>query len=178
MIQRWLVPAGATVFSFLLLLAALASPFFLFFTLGLPPCEDESVFYDLTRLAVPASLLASAVWLHRLKHAPRTPAFLVALAVPTVALGANAIAARLEIDRQAACEKRDLTQARVSCGANPAHYRAGKDQFGNATLTLVAPGTTDESWDCLWNWATHNGSVSLLVDESVYEQHRRMRGRS
>src|SRR3990170_8784150 len=100
MIERYLVPAGSTILSFLLLLAALLSPFFLFSPLGLPPCENESAFYDLTRLAVPISLLVSAVWLYRLRHNPRTPAFLAALAVSTIALGANAFAARLEVGRQ------------------------------------------------------------------------------
>jgi len=126
MIERWLVPAAATIFSFLLLLAALVSPFFLFLTLAPPPCENESAFYDLTRSAVPLSLLASAVWLYRLRHHPRMRAFLAALAISTIALGANAVAARLEGGRQAACEKRDLVQAKVSCGVTQRIIEAAK----------------------------------------------------
>jgi hypothetical protein len=173
MVERWLVPAGATILSIVLLLAGIVSPFFLFITFAPAPCTSLSVFYELARLAVPFSLLASAVLLYRLRYNPRARTFAVGLAISAVALGTYAFAARLDAGRQSACAKRSLTQARASCGVDAAHYRAGKDQYGNATLTLVAPGTTDGSWNCLSNWATHNGSVSLLIDESVYEEYRR-----
>lgn len=173
MFKRIAVPAIATMLSFVLLFAVLASPFLLFFTLGPPPCQDETWFYEVTRLAVPAALLAGAVWMYRIRHRPNVLGFLAALAIPAIAVGLNAVASHSDAALQASCSKRGLHEAMATCGANPAHYREGRDQYGYAVLTLIASGNTDRAWNCLWTWSIHNGSVSMKVDENVYEHYRR-----
>lgn len=158
-----------------LLLAAVVSPLLLFSWLGLPPCQDESRFYDVTRWSVPLSLLAGSVWLFRLKRV-RSSGFLYALALPVCAIGLNVLAARAEVPRQSACAQRSLHEALAVCKMNRAHYREGIDEHGYRTVTLIAPGETDKAWDCLWRWTLYNGSVSTKIDESVYEHYRRVHG--
>lgn len=168
-------PAGCV--SIGLLLAGLASPVVLYFTLGPAPCRDESWFYDVTRLAVPLALMIGSILIYRTRHGSALPSVLAALAVPAVAIGLNAVAARAETVRQTECSKWDLQSAMAHCGAKAAHYRTSFDQHGNSSLTLVAPGTTDQVWNCLWNWQIHNGSVSMRIDERVYEHYRRVHGK-
>jgi hypothetical protein len=177
MFQRLLIPALATALSLVLLLAGIASPFLLISLLGPPPCQDESWVYDVTRLAVPLSLIVSSIWLYRIRHRVPSLTFLFALALPVCAIGLNALAARSEVSRQAACARRGLQEAMVGCGADRSHYRQGVEGYGYKTLTLIAPGSTDDAWSCLWTWAIYNGSVSLKVDESVYEHYRRAHAR-
>jgi hypothetical protein len=167
----------ASFLSAMLLLAALVSVIVLYFTLGPPPCQDDGWFYELTRLAIPLALFVGSVWMYRLRHRSSLIGLLGAVAVPTIAIALNAVAAKADAHRQAECSKRELTQAMAFCGARATHYRIGQDPNGYTAVTLVAPGTTDEVWNCLWNWNTHNGSVSLKVDESAYEHYRRTHGR-
>ena len=124
------------------------------------------------------TLLGSAIWLARLKWKPRTMGFLIAVALPTASIGLNYVAAKANAVRQQRCAKRPLQEAMVFCRANPAVYRVGRDQYGYATLTLVAPGTDDAAWKCLNDWHWHNGSVSMKIDGSVYEQYRRTRSKT
>ena len=75
--------------------------------------------------------------------------------------------------RQRQCAARPLAEALKACGANSDDYRREKDQYGYDQLTLIAPGTTDQAWSCLWRWSVHNRTVTLNVDESVYREYRR-----
>lgn len=152
--------------------AFLASLIWFFFRLGLPPCAEESTAYLLSQLLVPVTCLISTVWLGVLVRWPNGWHMLIAPTLPAAALlivwGLSVLDART----QRRCEAQTLTQAKASCRINPAVYRDGRDHYGNATLTLTAPGTTDLAHYCLERWAMHNGAVSLIIDESVYQQAR------
>jgi hypothetical protein len=143
---------------------------------GRPPCQTSGSFFKATWILLPIALLV-AIWLQIRAFKRRSMfAILLALAVPLGAWSAHAFASKLNKKNQAACEKRPLTEAMRFCAANPKYYRQGKDGYGYDTMTLVAPGTTDKAWNCLYSWASRNGSTSMIVDESVYEAARRNAG--
>ena len=145
---------------------------------GMPPCESADKLYHISN-GVEAILLfvglLSQKWV--LRH-PNLRLLAGAMAAPILALLVQNAAIEHENSRQQRCENRSLPQAMAICGANPAHYRRETKRFEYDVgyefdvLTLVAPGTTDAAWRCLNNWSAYHGSVSINVDESVYDQSR------
>lgn len=158
----------AVLASITMFLAFLASLGALIFHAGLPPCAQESELYLWSQFLVPIACLASTVWLGVLARRPNGLRFLFALTLPVAALLVSWELSGVNADAQRRCKAQTLAQAMASCRANPAVYRPGHDTHGNPTLTLVAPGTTDQAYSCLWRWSLHNDSVSLIIDESVY----------
>jgi hypothetical protein len=144
----------------------------IFFRAGPPPCSEESSLYLFSQLLVPIACFVSTVWLGVLVRRPNGLRFLAALALPGVAMLLPWGLGMLDAQAQHRCEVQTLTQAEASCGIDPRVYRAGRDQYGFATLTLVAPGTTDRAHACLSRWAQRDGSITLQIDESVYAQYR------
>jgi len=142
------------------------------------PCESADRLYHIAN-GIEAILLVVGlllqIWVLR---RPSLRLLVGAIAVPIVALLVQNAAIDHENLRQQKCEMRTLPQAMASCGANPAHYRRETKRFEYdvsyefEVLTLVAPGTTDAAWQCLKNWSAYHGSVSINVDESVYDQPR------
>lgn len=136
---------------------------------GMAPCESADRLYHLSN-SLEAILLGVGllfqIWVWR---RPNLRLLVGALAITILALLVQNTASDRETSRQQKCENRSLSQAMTSCGATPAHYRRRTDQYGNDLLTLVAPGTTDAAWSCLNRWSDHNGSVSIDVDETVYD---------
>jgi hypothetical protein len=139
---------------------------------GMAPCEMSDRLYHISN-GLEAILLVvgllSQIWVLR---RPNLRLLFGAMAAPVLALLIQNAAIDHETSRQQKCENRSLPQALASCGANPAHYRRGTDQYGYGVLTLIAPGTTDAAWRCLTQWSVYNGSVSVNVDESVYDRAR------
>lgn len=141
-------------------------------SLGRPPCEDRD---NLTLIAdwLEAVLLIVGIWLQtRVFRHPNFILLITALLVPLAAWLIQYVANDRDALRQQRCAVRPLAEAMKACGANSAHYRREKVS-GYDNLTVISPGTTDQAWRCLWDWASHNGTVSLKVDESVYREYRR-----
>lgn len=172
MVERVLLPVIATIVAFAMVIAAFLTAFFLFFSAARAPCVDQASILVWLRLLIPLVLSFTALWLGFLKGRPGIRAFLIVVAIPALALSLDWQQARWNADSQQKCERQTLEQAVAACHANLSVYRAGRDQYGYRTLTLVAPGYTDQAWSCLERWADHNGSASLKIDESVYEQAR------
>jgi len=144
---------------------------------GLPPCESVDRLYHISN-GLEATLLVVGlllqIWVLR---RPNLRMLVGAIAAPALALLVQNAAIDHETSRQQECENRSPSQAMASCGANPAHYRLGTGRYGYDVLTLVAPGTTDAALQCLQHWSYHNLSVSIIVDESVYDHARSSTGR-
>lgn len=156
--------AALLVSGYLYLLFSLAVTFLRY---GLPPCEsDEAVFWS--RLACSAGLFVGSglLFLFRMSAGFR---FALAVAVPTLLFGLQNLVINHNMQRQTACAARSLTETMAVCGAEPAYFRHGITSQGFATLTLVAPGTTDRAWSCIEDWTYHAyAAPSLTIDESVY----------
>lgn len=139
---------------------------------GMAPCESAGRLYHilngLEAILLVIGLFAQICVFRR----PSLRLLVGAIAAPALALLIQNAAIDHETSRQQKCKNRSLPQAMASCGANPAHYRRGTGRYGYVVLTLVAPGTTDAAWSCLNRWSDHNGSVSINVDESVYDHAR------
>lgn len=137
------------------------------------PCEYRD---DLTSgaHAVEAVLLGIGLWLvSRVYQRPKYPLLVASLMFALVAwLVQNAANDRVAV-RERQCAERSLDEAMKACGAKSANYRLYKDHRGFSVLKVVAPGTTDHAWSCLGRWSDHNGTVSMQVDESVYQASRR-----
>lgn len=137
------------------------------------PCENRDGL-DLTAHGLEAVLLAVGVGLQiRILQRPSYALLIAALLIPLTAWLIQEAANERDAFRQRQCAARPLEQAMIVCGANPAHYRRGKDQYGYDVLTVIAPGTTDKAWSCLSSWSNRNGTASIKVDESVYREARR-----
>lgn len=133
-------------------------------SLGPAPCEyrDGST---LIAHGLQAILIIVGIWLQvRLFRRPSYASLIFAIFVPLTAWLIQHAASDREIFRQRQCAARPLAEAMKACGANPAHYRWGKSQYGYDVMTEVAPGTTYETWSCLRRWSLHNGNVSLTVE--------------
>jgi hypothetical protein len=140
---------------------------------GRAPCEYRD---DLTLGAhgVEAILLGIGIWLQiRVFRSPTYASLVAALLVALVAwLVQNAANDRVAF-RERQCAERTLEEAMKACSAKSANYRLYKDPRGFSVLRVVAPGTTDQAWSCLGRWSDHNGTVSMEVDESVYQAFRK-----
>ncbi|VWX51763.1 conserved membrane hypothetical protein [Novosphingobium sp. 9U] len=124
-------------------------------------------------------LLIAGFWLQRRAWRDASASYsIAAMLIPLLAWLVLDWTGDREADRERQCVTRPLTEAVKVCGANPAHYRLGKSRYGTDTLTLTAPGTTDQAWSCLGRWSEHNGSLSIEVDESVYREYRRTRSKT
>lgn len=158
--------AGALLFlaGMLSLLFAFA---FTFLRYGLPPCEsEEPSLWALLAFAASPFASAGIMAAPSLKAAPRIA---LAVGIPAVMFGVLYLVFADNEARQAACAARSLPEAIAECGAVPSHLRSGIDGYGYPTLTLVAPGSTDHAWTCLWRWSLYaDPATSLIVDESVY----------
>jgi len=156
--------AALLVSGYLYLLFSLAVTFLRY---GLPPCEsDEVVFWS--RLACSAGLFVGSalLFLSRMSAGFR---FAFAVAVPTLLFGLQNLVINHNMQRQAVCAARSLSEAMTVCGAEPTHFRRSITSQGFATLTLVAPGTTDRAWRCITDWTYHAyAAPSLEIDKSVY----------
>lgn len=138
-----------------------------FLSYGLPPCDsDAPVFW--ARLGCSGGLIVGSMLL----FLPRVSAkfrFALTAGVPALLFGVQQFVIIDNVQRQAACAARSLTEAMTVCGAEQTHYRRGATSRGSATLTLVTPGTTDHAWNCLVRWSYHaQAAPSLQIDESVY----------
>lgn len=161
--------AASTVSGYLYLLYSVAVTFLRY---GLPPCEsDEAVFWSRMACSVGLFLGGTLLFLPRKSSGFRCA---VAVGLPTVLFGAQYLVINHNEQQQAACAARSLPEAMTVCRSNPAHYRFSTSSEGFATLTLIAPGTTDRAWSCLTNWTYHAESApSLKIDEGVYAAARR-----
>jgi len=139
---------------------------------GLPPCASPTNLLAV-RHGLEALLLVLSILL--LIRVYRRPTYATLLAAFMVLAGAGLIQEignRYDALRQQKCESRSLDEAMKACVANPAVYQRGTDDNGYGTLTLIAPGNTDESWNCLNDWGLYNGGTSFKVDENVYQAYR------
>lgn len=142
------------------------------------PCESADRLYHLSNGLEAVLLVVGLLLQICVLRRPNLRLLVGAVAVPIMALLVQDAAIDHENSRQQKCEMRTLPQAMAFCGADPAHYRREKKRFEYdvsyefEVLTLVAPGTTDAAWQCLNNWSAYHGSVSINVDESVYDQPR------
>ncbi|QOV94162.1 hypothetical protein [Novosphingobium sp. ES2-1] len=161
--------AALTFTGYLYLLYSLAVTFLRY---GLPPCEsDEAVFWSRMACSVGLFLGGTLLFLPRKSSGFRCA---VAVGLPTVLCGVQYLVINHNEQQQAACAARSLPEAMAACRSNTAHYRFSTSSEGFATLTLIAPGTTDRAWNCLTNWTYHAESApSLKIDESVYAAARR-----
>lgn len=139
---------------------------------GMAPCETADKLYHISNGLEAILLVVGLLIQIQVLRSPNLRLFVGAMAAPVLALLVQNAAIDHENLRQQKCENRSLPEAMASCGANPAHYRLRTSRYGYDQLTLVAPGRTDAAWSCLQRWSHHNGSVSLNVDESVYNQRR------
>jgi hypothetical protein len=145
--------------------------------LGRPPCQSPGLFFVAAWWALPVAMLVG-IWLQIRGFRRRKPlSIAIAVVVPLFAWSTYQLASKKNDQDQAACQNRPVSEAMRVCEANPKFYRAGKDGYGYDTLTLVAPGTTDKAWNCLYWWASWNCSTSIIVDKSVYDNARVKAGR-
>lgn len=86
MLKPAILSAVATIASFALAVAAVASVLPFLLSYGLAPCTDESVVLVITRISTPVILFGSALWLGRLKWKPDARALAIALLLPIVAV--------------------------------------------------------------------------------------------
>lgn len=161
--------SALTVSGYLYLLYSLAVTFLRY---GLPPCKsDQAVFWSRMACSVGLFLGGTLLFLPRKSTGFRCA---VAVGLPTVLFGVQYLVINHNEQQQAACAARSLPEAMAACRSNTAHYRFSTSSEGSATLTLMAPGTTDRAWNCLTNWTYHaEAAPSLKIDESVYAAARR-----
>ena len=136
------------------------------------PCEHPDGL-DLAAHGLQSALLAASIILQVRAFRKLTYASaILALLMPLAAWIVQQAAESRDTSRQRKCAARPLNDAMRACGADPTHYRRENGSYGSDILTLVAPGTTDRAWSCLARWSDHNGTVSITVDESVYQPYR------
>ena len=145
----------------------------IFFSLGLGPCAPISLIKEIVSWAVPISFVIATLMFIRLSSSGAPRSAVAAILLPAVAVAAYLGYKPFDAAREAKCAAQTWQEAIASCRANPSNYRLGKSAYGNATLTLYAPGDTDRAWSCLTSWNIHNDKYSLLIDESVYDLARR-----
>jgi hypothetical protein len=131
------------------------------------PCERVPSYESAISLAPLAYLAAGILLLLGMRAEGR------GTKIAGVGLGASAtiifaVAALINSAAQAACQERSLDQALSKCGANPNVY-ISQPMKSWATITLVAPGSTDQAFSCLSMWADTHPDYSLEVDKSVYD---------
>lgn len=141
--------------------------------LGMAPCDLPD---SLTRTAhgLQAFLLAVGLWFQFRTYRHSSYASLAAvLLLPLIIwLVQNATNGR-EAQRQRQCASRTFEEAMKACGANPAFYRLEKSKYGTDVATLIAPGSTDKALSCLYRWEPYKDTISIEVDDSVYDAARR-----
>lgn len=141
--------------------------------LGRPPCEHPD---SLTRTAhgLQAILLTVGIWFQFRTYRHSSYASLVAvLLLPLIIWLIQDATNGREAQRQLQCAARTFEEATKVCGANPAFYRLGKSRHGTDVATLIAPGTTDQAWSCMDNWADYKDTFSIEIDDSVWRAARR-----
>jgi len=166
-----LIGIGAPLASILIVIAVVW-PLTIFLSYGLAPCQSDNLMQTISRIALPLAFLAAARLLIQACRKNSWQAFSVALVIVAAFISLTALAYRYNDRVQSQCTKRDWSEAAKYCKANVQYYRRSTDKYGFEVYTLQAPGTTDDAWRCLQRWKTHNGVVSLEVDESVYEAAR------
>jgi len=171
-----LLRALTAIASLALFFGALFAFYVLFLGYGLPPCAEPGQLHEFARILVPASLAVGAIWTGLLVSRANVRSLLGALALPAFALAFYAIMAAGDAQAQQQCKAETLEQAAARCRIDLSVYRRGRDEYGNPIYALVAPGETDQAWDCLNRWAMHNRSISMTVDPSVV-QHREQAGK-
>ncbi|WP_334184482.1 hypothetical protein [Novosphingobium sp.] len=144
----------------------------IFLSYGLEPCQSDDLMQATSRIALPLAFLAAARLLIRACRKNSWQDFGIALAIVVAFIFLSALTYKLNESNQRLCAKRSWSEAAKYCEANMNYYRRSTDAYGYAVYTLQAPGTTDDAWDCLQRWKTHNGTVSLEIDESVHEAAR------
>jgi hypothetical protein len=169
--RRLLIGIGATLASILIVIAVVW-PLTIFLSYGLAPCQSDNLMQATSRIALPLALLAAARLLIQACRKNSWQDFGMALIIVAAFIFLSALAYKFNDRNQKLCAKRDWSEAAKYCEANVEYYRRSTDESGYEVYTLQAPGTTDDAWDCLQRWQTHNGTVSLEVDESVYEAAR------
>lgn len=125
-----------------------------------------------SRIALPLAFLAAARSIIQACRKDSWQDFGIALVFVAAFIFLTALVYQFNDKKQSQCAKRDWDEAAAYCEANVQYYRRSMDEYGYEVYTLQTPGTTDDAWQCLQRWKTHNGTVSLEVDESVYEAAR------
>lgn len=166
-----LVGIGATLASILIVIA-IVWPLTIFLSYGLSPCESDGLLQLTSRIALPLAFLVAARLLIQACRRNSWRDFGMALVIAAAFIFLTALVYKFNDTNQRQCAKRNWSEAAKYCGANVKYYRQSIDEYGHEVYTLQAPGTTDHSWDCLQDWKRRHDSVSLEVDESVYEAAR------
>jgi hypothetical protein len=112
-------------------------------------------------------LIFSILW-------PNMRFVVAAMILPVLAYANLDWARRANSEVQEICAKWSVHEAMKQCGSSPDEYRAQKGVDGYDELWLVAPGETDQAFQCMSNWSSRSGAVSIKIDESVYQRNRRI----
>jgi hypothetical protein len=137
------------------------------------PCQRPNAIAEMAGLAIPFVLPISLGLQFYALVRPKLSILLLAACVPATLWIIHAVSNVWDARLQTECKVRPLAEAMKVCKANPAYYRAGKTANGYPSLTLIAPGTTDEANKCLSWWASKRRSPEILIDQSVYDDYNR-----
>lgn len=171
--KRLLLVGAARIAAATLIIIACLWPLTIFFSYGREPCTDDSSLQIVSRIILPFAFAVAAWLLFRAASTSSWRAAGTSCTIVFVALLATWLASKHNDTIQKACSVRSWPEAVRDCQANPKHYRRSIGTTGYPIYTLIPPGITDDAWNCLMRWHHHNGSVSMEVDESVYEAYRR-----
>jgi hypothetical protein len=139
----------------------------IFINFGYPPCENDDWLQIVSHIVLPVAFAVAAglmIWAAS-KNIQRY--FFAACAIAIIALLTTWLAYQYDARNQKACAKRSLSEAVKACKADPKYVRRGVSPYGNPTFTLISPGDTYEVTNCLQHWSVYNGSISLVVGQSV-----------
>jgi len=171
--KRLLLVGAARIVAATLIIIACLWPITIFFSYGRAPCADDSSLQIVSRIILPLAFALAAWLLFRAASKSSWRAARTSCIMVFVVLLSTWLAFKHNDSIQKACSARSWPQAVKACHANPKHYRRSIGTSGYPIYTLIPPGITDDTWGCLMRWHDHNGLVSMEVDESVYETHRR-----
>lgn len=166
-----LVGIGATLASILIVIA-IVWPITTFLSYGLPPCESDSLLQLTSRIVLPLAFLVAARFLIQACRRNSWRDFAMGLIIATSFIFLTVLVYKFNDTKQGQCAKRNWNEASKYCDANVKYYRRSIDEYGYEVYTLHAPGAIDSSWYCLQDWKMRHDSVSLEIDESVYEAAR------
>lgn len=168
---RGLIVVIASLLAFAFIGASILFVLGRFFGYGLPPCTDDN-WYETTQIIRVAALFFGGIVIifSSVRHKPAL--LLLGLVIGGVgwAINMQGEAQNREVIKE--CKAWTVAQAMNKCGAKADHYRIDPviDNEGrkHQRLTLVAPGTTDKAYNCLWLWSLYGDIYGFEIDESVY----------
>ena len=161
----------ASILALVFIGASLLLVFGHFVGYGLPPCTEDD-WYETTQTIRVAALFSGGVLTACSAARMKPTLLLLGVMVGGIGWAVNMQGEARNLDIIKECKAATVAQAMNKCGAMADHYRINPviDDEGRKRhmLTLVAPGTTDKAYNCLWQWSLYGDVYGFKIDESVY----------